>query len=179
MLHTLVAPEYRQESFSQVSMPGSPSCGIVWKIHFISPVRASKPRTWPGGADCRIPLSCTIEPTTTVSPAMAGGELWVMRRLLIRRPNICSPLSGRRSTTPPSPNVATGSPVLAFRATSLLSWVAMKILRSAPSAQYATPRCWNPTLAGRPAFHASGSCCHTISPVAASRAATCEISEAT
>ena len=41
MFQTFVLPLYFQESFSQVSTPYSPSCGIVWKIHFSSPVRTS------------------------------------------------------------------------------------------------------------------------------------------
>ena len=38
-------PVYDHESFSQVSLPNSPGCGMVWKIHSRLPVRTSNPRT--------------------------------------------------------------------------------------------------------------------------------------
>ena len=40
-VQTPVLPVYDQESFSQVSLPNSPGCGIVWKIQSRLPVRAS------------------------------------------------------------------------------------------------------------------------------------------
>ena len=44
-VQTPVLPVYSQEPSSHVSFPNSPGCGMVWKIHLRSPVRASKPRT--------------------------------------------------------------------------------------------------------------------------------------
>ena len=45
--HMPVLPEYDQESFSQLSLPNSPGCGMVWKIHNRFPVFTSKPRIYP------------------------------------------------------------------------------------------------------------------------------------
>ena len=72
---TLAPPATFHDSLPQVSLPSSPGCGIVWKIHFNSPVRTSNPRTWPGGASCRPVPSVIAEPTTTVVPTTTGGEL--------------------------------------------------------------------------------------------------------
>ena len=47
---TPTLPVTRQESPSQVSFPNSSPCEMVWNIHFMLPVRTSKPRIQPGGA---------------------------------------------------------------------------------------------------------------------------------
>ena len=47
---TPTLPVTRHESPSQVSLPNSSPCGMVWNIHFMRPVRTSKPRIHPGGA---------------------------------------------------------------------------------------------------------------------------------
>ena len=76
--HTLACPKFRQASFSQVSLPSSPSCGTVWKTQSCSPVRASKPRTSPGveyssgGSPCQ---STMPAPTTTTPRQTMGGEV--------------------------------------------------------------------------------------------------------
>ena len=45
--HTPALPVYLHESFSHVSLPNSPSIGMVWKIQSRLPVRTSKPRMKP------------------------------------------------------------------------------------------------------------------------------------
>ena len=40
-------PVYDHESFSHVSLPNSPGCGIVWNVHRRFPERTSKPRMYP------------------------------------------------------------------------------------------------------------------------------------
>ena len=45
--HTPALPVYFHESFSHVSLPNSPSPGIVWKIQRRLPVRTSNPRMKP------------------------------------------------------------------------------------------------------------------------------------
>src|SRR3981081_1258134 len=66
-----------QESFSQVSTPGSSPCATVWKVQSRRPVLISKPLTSPGG-DSRLPhQSITDEPTTITPRTITGGEVAV------------------------------------------------------------------------------------------------------
>ena len=80
-----VCPVYSQDgrswsiAVSHVSLPNSPSCGTVRKIHTCSPVRTSKPRTSPGAASfmagcCGLTMSRTDDPSTTTSLTTIGGE---------------------------------------------------------------------------------------------------------
>ena len=111
--------------------------------------------------------SATMEPTITVLPQTAGGELWVVRRSITSRPRC-----GVISTAPPSPKPGSGLPVTASIETSRRSWVGISTRSRSPSVQYATPRWWKPRFAGRPARQLSGSQAQRVSPLAASIAAT-------
>ena len=71
--HTFAAPVSRVP-VSQVSCPGSPGCGIVWKVQRSAPLRTSKARTSPGGASGRS-MSAIDEPTTITSPTTVPGEV--------------------------------------------------------------------------------------------------------
>ncbi len=54
IVHTPTFPVSRHESPAQVSFPNSSPCGIVWKVHLVSPVVTSKPRIHPGGISFRM-----------------------------------------------------------------------------------------------------------------------------
>ena len=103
----LVLPLYSHEgrssliAVSHVSLPGSPSRGMVWKIQACSPVLTSKPRTSPGGISfiagmLGVVTSLMAEPMTTMSPTTRGGEPQL--KVSTGRSNPCV-----RSTSPPSP----------------------------------------------------------------------------
>ena len=81
----LVFPVYSHEArssfraVSQVSLPGSPSRGMVRKIQRCSPVRTSNPRTSPGGISLRagmvwLTMSPMSEPTTMTSLTTSGAD---------------------------------------------------------------------------------------------------------
>ena len=103
----LVLPVYSHDArsslmaVSQVSLPGSPSWGTVWKIQICSPVLTSKPRTSPGGISFiagmfGLVTSLMAEPMTTTSPTTRGGEPQL--KVSTGSSNPCV-----RSTSPPSP----------------------------------------------------------------------------
>ena len=103
----LVFPLYSHDARSsvsavnQVSLPGSPSRGMTWKIQTCSPVRTSKPRTSPGGISFiagmfGLVTSLMAEPMTTMSPTTSGGDPQL--KVSTGRSNPCV-----RSTSPPSP----------------------------------------------------------------------------
>ena len=64
--------------FPHVSLPYSPSNGIVWNSHTFSPVRTSKACTSPGGVYSgggwkrQSPIA---EPTATTSRQTTGGDV--------------------------------------------------------------------------------------------------------
>ena len=65
---------WRHESPSQVSLPNSSPCGMVWKVQLVRPVRASNPRIQPGGRSF-VSFSEEIDiGVTTVSPTTIGGD---------------------------------------------------------------------------------------------------------
>ena len=71
----LAAPVRRALPFFQPSAPGRlEDCGIGSHDHFCLPLAASKPRTSPDGWLVRL-LSAIAEPTITVLPTTAGGEV--------------------------------------------------------------------------------------------------------
>ena len=74
-VQTPVLPVYSQEPSSQVSLPSSPGCGMVWKIQRRSPVRASKPRMYPFALrrDGGVPPGRLAAPMSTTSPATTGA----------------------------------------------------------------------------------------------------------
>ena len=103
----LVLPLYSHDArssvsaVSHVSLPGSPSRGMVWKIQACSPVRTSKPRTSPRGISFMagtfgLVTSMMAEPMTTMSPTTSGAEPQL--KVSTGRSN-----PRRRSTSPPSP----------------------------------------------------------------------------
>ena len=103
----LVLPLYSHEgrsslmAVSHVSLPTSPSCGMVWKIQACSPVLTSKPRTSPGGISFMAGMfglvtSLMADPMTTMSPTTSGGDPQL--NVSTGSSNPCV-----RSTSPPSP----------------------------------------------------------------------------
>ena len=81
----LVLPVYSHDArssvsaVSQVSFPGSPSCGTVWKLQTCRPVRTSKPRTSPGcdsfiAGIVALTMSPMAEPTMTMSRTTIGAD---------------------------------------------------------------------------------------------------------
>ena len=103
----LVLPLYSHDgrsssrAVSHVSLPNSPSCGMVWNIQTCSPVRTSKPRTSPGGISfiagmLGLVTSDMAEPMTTTSPTTSGGDPQL--NVSTGSSNPCV-----RSTSPPSP----------------------------------------------------------------------------
>src|SRR4051812_5116175 len=170
--HVPVLPVYDQESFSHVSLPNSPGCGMLWKIQSRLPVRTSKPRTYPFTFSFVFgtpPERCAAPTTTTLLPTTGGALIPI------------EPVSGSttwsscvlRSTTPLVPKEGTGTPVFAFSATRLYPGVIVKIRSSpCPSLQYATPRPDPGRTAFSPRFPSSIRHSHNVSPVAASSATT-------
>jgi hypothetical protein len=80
------------------------------------------------------------EPTTITPRTMTGGDVFVYRlRSATRRVSPCV-----RSTVPLSPKLSSGLPVRASSATIVASPVTRISRASAPSRQYATPRCTHP-----------------------------------
>ena len=90
----LVLPVYSHDArsslrpVSHVSLPGSPSRAMVWKIQSCSPVRTSNPRTSPGGISfsagiVALMMSPMAEPITTTSLTTSGADR--QRKLLTVR----------------------------------------------------------------------------------------------
>src|SRR5215472_4812762 len=75
---TLVPDRFFQAPSGQVSAPGSPVCGAVWKVQRSLPVRASQPRISPYAPAVGEP-SPLLEPVITTSPKTAGGDCKVYR----------------------------------------------------------------------------------------------------
>ena len=93
--HTPALPVYLHESFSHVSLPNSPSAGMVWKIHRRLPVRTSKPRmkpftlvllrgTPPGR--CAAPMTTTFlaDQRRRVQSDFAGDEIDLLVVVLLQ-----------------------------------------------------------------------------------------------
>src|ERR1051326_5470122 len=131
----LAAPVYLLEPSFQESAPNSPSIGTVWNVQRCLPVLASNPRMSPGGISFLSWKSSTEVLATMMSPQTIGGEViaTMSRRHTFRK-------VFTRSTRPPEPKDDTGFPVRASNAMRYSSRVDMRIRRSEPDSQYATPR---------------------------------------
>src|SRR6185436_18447799 len=108
------SPLYAHESFSHVSLPTSPGCGIGLKVHRGLPVRTSKACTIPGGAAILLGRSDIDppRPTPTMTTSLQTCGTPVQTQVEARGPR-----PGRRFTRPFSPNVVTGRPV--FRSSAI------------------------------------------------------------
>ncbi len=156
--------------FSQVSCPGSPACGIVWKVQTSAPVLTSNARTSPGGASGRS-TSAIDEPMTIRSPITAPGDVTLYSQLSCTG---ASPAS--RSTAPSAPKSLHGVPVTASSAISRASSVARNTRAAhapfvAGSAQYETPRLMYIFAYAR-SRSSCGSKVHSSRPVSGSSAIT-------
>src|SRR5688572_29050887 len=104
--HTLPAPVYDHDSFSQVSTPGSPARGIGLHVQRSLPLRASNARTTPGAPSIFDAESwfTIAEPRTTMSRTASGAAFHDQPPASGLRPS-------ERSIRPPVPNEGIGSPV--------------------------------------------------------------------
>jgi hypothetical protein len=100
----------------------------------------------PTGMTGRLGTSLMYWPTITVSRQITGGEVAPINRA--GASGTGSPDERSRSTSPSSPNPATGVPLAASSAIRRLSPVAIRTRASFPARQKATPRCWKPLLVG-------------------------------
>src|SRR5262245_3427193 len=134
--HRFVLPVYFQDSFSQVSMPNSPSRGTTWNVHRGLPVRTSKACTSPGGCSLTGGRSVMLPPVITTSPQTCGPavESYVAAS---------GPRPAFKLRRPPSPHVVIAVPVLGSSATRYSPRMT-KIRASVPSVQYATLRVLSP-----------------------------------